>query len=212
MKKMNYLFGFPVGIYKINPSNYNKEKIVSDIIDNYKIDSNRNNWNKSSNIPHELDDRNNDNFKKINYSSLLPLYDEKIKEYLNNFKIIEDYHYKFEIVNYTCSSSGQYMKKHMHNDCAFTAVHYIKFNKEEHRGTTFHNRHPHVDFIPSFKQKFYEIKDMNDIANSWAMKAWTFGVEEDDICFSPAKLMHSVSQPKGDDLRITIVMNIDIEE
>ena len=33
MKKMNYLFGFPVGIYKINPSNYNKEKIVSDIID-----------------------------------------------------------------------------------------------------------------------------------------------------------------------------------
>ena len=53
---------------------------------------------------------------------------------------------------------------------------------------------------------------MNDITNSWAMKAWTFGVEEDDICFSPAKLMHSVSQPKGDDLRITIVMNIDIEE
>ena len=138
--------------------------------------------------------------------------DEKIKEYLNNFRVTKDYHYKFEIVNYTCSSSGQYMKKHMHNDCAFTAVHYIKFNKEEHRGTTFHNKHPHVDFIPSFKQKFYEMKDMNDITNSWAMKAWTFGVEEDDICFSPAKLMHSVSQPKGDDLRITIVMNIDIEE
>ena len=33
------------------------------IIDNYKIDANRNNWNKSSNIHHELDDRNNDNFK-----------------------------------------------------------------------------------------------------------------------------------------------------
>ena len=44
---MNYLFGFPVGIYKINPNNYDKEKIVSDIIDNYKIDANRNNWNKS---------------------------------------------------------------------------------------------------------------------------------------------------------------------
>ena len=62
MKKMNYLFGFPVGIYKINPSNYNKEKIVSDIIDNYKINANRNNWNKSSNIHQEFDDRNNDNF------------------------------------------------------------------------------------------------------------------------------------------------------
>ena len=209
---MNYLFGFPVGIYKINPNNYDKEKIVSDIIDNYKIDANRNNWDKSSNIHHELEDGNNDNFRKINYSSLLPLYDEKVKEYLNNFGVTKDYHYKFEIVNYTCSSSGQYMKRHIHSDCVFSAVHYIKFNKEEHRGTTFHNRHPHVDFIPSFKQKFYEIKDTNDVANSWTTRNWTFDVEEDDICFSPAKLMHSVSQPKGDDLRITIVMNIHIEE
>ena len=209
---MNYLFGFPVDIYKINPNNYNKEKIVSDIIDNYKIDANRNNWNKSSNIHQEFDDRNNDNFKKINYSSLVPLYNEKIKEYLSNFKVIKDYHYKFEIVNYTCSSSGQYMKRHMHDDCAFSAVHYIKFNREEHMGTTFHNTNPHIDFIPSFKQKFDEIKDLSDIANSWAMNSWTFDIEEDDFCFSPAKLMHSVSQSKGDDLRITIVMNIDIEE
>ena len=85
---MNYLFGFPVGIYKIDPNNYDKEKIVSDIIDNYKVDPTRNKWdNSESNIHHELDDRNNNNFKKINYSSLLPLYDEKIKEYLNNFKV-----------------------------------------------------------------------------------------------------------------------------
>ena len=215
---MNYLFGFPVGIYKINPNNYDKEKIVSDIIDNYKIDPNRNNWDNysnvhnSSNIHHELNDKGNVKFKKINYSSLIPLYNEKIKEYLSNFKVIKDYHYKFEIVNYTCSGSGQYMKRHMHDDCAFSAVHYIKFNREEHMGTTFHNLLPHIDFIPSFKQKFDEIKDLSDIRNSWATRAWTFDVEEDDICFSPAKLMHSVSPPKGDDLRITIVMNIDIEE
>ena len=86
---MNYLFGFPVDIYKINPNNYNKEKIVSDIIDNYKIDPNRNNWDNSSNvhnssnIHHELDDKGNVKFKKIDYSSLIPLYNEKIKEYVN---------------------------------------------------------------------------------------------------------------------------------
>ena len=29
------LFGFPVGNYKINPNDYDKEKIISDIIHNY---------------------------------------------------------------------------------------------------------------------------------------------------------------------------------
>ena len=210
---MNYLFGFPVGIYKIDHNNYDKEKIVSDIIDNYKVDPTRNKWDNGwSKIHHELDDKGNDNFKKIKYSSLVPLYNEKIKEYLSNFKVIEDYNYKFKIVNYTCSSSGQYMQRHIHTECAFSAVHYVKFNKKEHMGTTFHNRNSYVDFLPTLREKFYEIKSTNDITNSWAMENWTFDVEEDEICFSPAILQHSVSQPKGDDLRITIAMNIDVLE
>ena len=45
-----------------------------------------------------------------------------------------------------------------------------------------------------------------------AVKGISFNVEEDEICFSPAILQHSVSQPKGDDLRITIAMNIDVLE
>ena len=183
---MNYLFGFPVGIYKIDPNNYDKEKIVSDIIDNYKVDPTRNKWDNGwSKIHHELDDKGNDNFKKINYSSLVPLYNEKIKEYLSNFKVIEDYNYKFKIVNYTCSSSGQYMQRHIHTECAFSADHYVKFNKKEHMGTTFHNRNSYVDFLPTLREKFYEIKSTNDITNSWAMENWTFDVEEDEICFSP---------------------------
>jgi len=215
---MNYLFGFPVGIYKIDPNNYDKEKIVSDIIYNYKTDPTRNEgvrneWdNSGSKIHSDLDGKANDNFKKINYSSLIPLYNEKIKEYLSNFKVIEDYNYKFKIINYTCSSSGQYMQRHIHTKCAFNAVHYVKFNKKEHMGTTFHNRNSYVDFLPNLREKFYEIKSENDITNSWAMENWTFNVEEDEICFSPAVLQHSVSQPKGDDLRITIAMNIDISE
>ena len=61
-------------------------------------------------------------------------------------------------------------------------------------------------------EKYYEYvlkkMDLGDGPSEEDLKA----IEEDDICFSPAKLMHSVSQPKGDDLRITIVMNIDIEK
>ena len=104
------------------------------------------------------------------------------------------------------------MQRHIHTKCAFNAVHYVKFNKKEHMGTTFHNRNSYVDFLPNLREKFYEIKSANDITNSWAMENWTFNVEEDEICFSPAVLQHSVSQPKGDDLRITIAMNIDISE
>ena len=104
------------------------------------------------------------------------------------------------------------MQRHIHTECAFSAVHYVKFNKKEHMGTTFHNRNSYVDFLPTLREKFYEIKSTNDITNSWAMENWTFDVEEDEICFSPAILQHSVSQPKGDDLRITIAMNIDVLE
>ena len=208
---MNYLFGFPVGIYKINYNDYDKQKIVSDIIHNYKIDTNRNKWDSDSNLHHENGDTDNDKFRKINYSSLLPLYDEKVKEYLSNFKFREDYRYRFNIVNYTCTSKGQFMKKHIHPG-QFSAAHHIKFNKEEHKGTTFHNRHPYIDYMELFKKdkKFNSIKDISDISHSWSMKDWTFHVDEDDICFSPASLMHSVSQVKSDDLRITIIINVDI--
>ena len=209
---MNYLFGFPVGVYKIDSNDYDKEKIVSDIIYNYNIDVNRNKWDDFSNLHHQYGDNDNDKFIKINYSKLFPLYDEKVRKYLNNFKFKKDFHYKFKIVNYTCAGKGQYMKKHIHPGCAFSGVHYIKFNEKEHMGTTFHNRHPHIEFIPELNNKFGKIKNVNDIAQSWTMKDWTFDVEEDCICFSPSALMHSVSQPKGNDLRITIAINIDIVE
>ena len=78
----------------------------------------------------------------------------------------------------------------------------------KHKRTTFHNRHPYIDYMELFEKdkKFNSIKD-SDISNSWI--DWTFDVDEDDICFSPSSLMHSVSQVKSDDLE-TIIINVDI--
>ena len=206
------LFGFPIGNYKINPNNYDKEKIITDIIHNYEIDSNRNSWDKVSHIHQQTADEGNDKFREIDYSSLLPLYDEKIREYLSNFKFKRDYRYTFKIANYTCSGKEQFMNKHIHSGCVFSAVHYIKFKKGEHIGTKFHNRHSHIDYITTLSDQFTKIKDTNDIANSWALRSWTFETEEDDICFSPATLMHSVPKQESDNLRMTIAVNIDIHE
>ena len=202
------LFGSPIKMFRISPDDFDKTKLVGDILDNYKISKTRNKWDTKSNIHHENLDQNNNSFKKLDYSKLLPIYDKFVYQYLNQFRWKNNFSFIYEISNYTCMGKGQFMKKHTH-ESDFTAIHYIKFN-EKNESTKFYNLNPSINHLDIFSPDLLKNLDDSDILNSWAFKSWFLDVKEDNICFTPSALAHGVPQQQTDDLRITIVLNIDI--
>ena len=200
------LFGLPIKMFTINPDDFDKTKLVSDVLDNYKISKTRNKWDDESNIHHENSDWNNDNFKKLDYSKLIPIYNKFVHQYLSQFKWKNNFKFTYEIENYTCMGKGQFMKKHLHGS-DFTAIHYLKYNKK-HKSTRFYNPNPSVEYFELVTPNLRKNLDESHILNSWAFKSWYLDVEENHICFAPSSLLHGVPQQQIDDLRITIVLNI----
>jgi len=142
---MQQIFGFPVFIRNINENLYNKEEIIKDIEYNYNKNKTRNAWDKGniheSNLHHAYNDWNNTDFRKINFDKLIPVYGDVFIEFFKNLNIKkEQLKYKFNIVNYTCLTSSQNMQSHVHDDCDFSAVHYIKFDNTVHSSTSFDNK------------------------------------------------------------------------
>ena len=72
--EINYIYGLPSYITKINPKLYEKKKILSQIEKNYKVSKVRDKWSLDSfiktDIHHSLEDEKNPKFKTINYSTL----------------------------------------------------------------------------------------------------------------------------------------------
>ena len=72
--QINYIYGLPAYLTKINPKLYEKKKILSQIEKNYKVSKVRDKWSINSfiktDIHHSLEDEENPRFKKINYYSL----------------------------------------------------------------------------------------------------------------------------------------------
>jgi len=211
------VFGFPVYITNIDEKLYNKKQIVKDIDYNFKKDKHRNVWEhdksfKKSNLHHSYNDYNNKNFKHIDYTSLIPIYEKKITDFFNNLNFTRTINFKFQIVNYTCMTSSQYMKSHYHPDTDFTAVHYLSFDKKLHKPTLFENTNNFSEYTTKLRPNLNNLFDKNDLQHSWYFDCWSFDTKEDDLCITPAFLFHSVpNQNLSKKLRITIVLNITIE-
>jgi hypothetical protein len=213
---MQQLFGFPVFIKKIDKKLYDKEKIVKDIEYNYKKDKTRNFWNKNNNGASDLHqgygDWNNENFKKINFDKLIPIYKNVFTEFFKKLKLNKSIEFKFEIINYTCLTSSQYMENHYHAECDFSAIHYIKFDEAIHTSTLFENNNNYADFSEFIRPNLMKILNKNDILNSWYYKYFRLNMKEDDICIIPGIISHSITkQIKTDKKRISIAINITLE-
>jgi len=209
------IFGLPIYIGNIKHSLYNKDEIIKDIHFNYNKDKNRNNWTsdfEKSDLHHSFGDWENSNFKKINFNKLIPIYEKEFKKFFNLLPLKKSITFKFNIVNYTCMTSSQFMKEHYHPDTDFTAVHYIKFDKKIHKPTVFENSNAFSSYSFSLKPSLINILNEKNIYNSWFFKNYCMDIKENDICITPGFLLHSVpTQPKTNSTRITIVSNIKIE-
>jgi len=214
---MQQIFGFPFFIKNIDENLYDKEEIIKDIEHNYNKNKKRNIWDKGSiyesDLHHCYNDLDNINFKKINFDKLIPVYKDLFVEFLKNLKIKKkEIKFKFNIVNYTCLTSSQYMTSHVHGDCDFSAVHYIKFDDTIHTSTLFENNNNYIDYIEYLRPNLNKILDETCISNSWYYKDFRFKIKENDICIFPGLLSHSIlKQLETEKTRITIVCNITLE-
>ena len=206
--KNTTLFGFPVMTTKINSKSYNKKSIISTIEKNFKLNKKRNQWDKVSLLHHSYNDDTNPKYHKVDYSTLIPVYQKVITKLLHDMNIHIACEFKFTIANYTCLSKSNYMDSHIHPFTDFTAVHYIQFDKKKHTPTTFENLLPHIDYMHQLSPELPKILS-NHPLNSWIYRNWKLDIKEDDFCFSPAFLRHKIEpQTSKNKNRITIVLNI----
>ena len=100
---------------------------------------------------------------------------------------------------------GEYQEEHNHINPTpflppvhFSCVHYLKFDKEEHVTTTFH------DPLKDLRSHSFEI-DSNHYAPEWSPK-----VKEGDLLIFPSYLVHHVrkSKPTPNNPRITVAFNL----
>jgi uncharacterized protein (TIGR02466 family) len=206
------LFGFPVYHSKIDKKKYDKKKILKTISKNFKKSELRDNWSYGdfdiNKMHHSLWDESNKEFETPDYSSLIPIYNKEIEKY---FKLMphKAFRYTFKIVNYTCMTEGHHMMGHIHTECDFSAIHYLKFKDEP---TVFRNTNDYAKFTTMVYPQLGENFLPDKVANSWAFKHFKIDTEEDDLIIFPAMLEHSVPEIKTKETRVTIAFNIKITE
>ena len=207
--KNHTLFGFPVMGTKIDQKSYDKKSIISTIEKNFKLNKKRNRWDKQSVLHHAFKDFDNPKYHKVNFDTLLPVYEKVLGEMFKKMDLRSTFRFNFNIINYTCLSKSNYLVSHVHPGVDFTAVHYIQFDKKYHTPTTYENHLPCIDYVSNITPKLQLILSNKHPTNSWAYPDWTLDIEEDDFCFSPGYLKHRIdSQASKTKNRITIVLNI----
>jgi len=215
MNNIMYLFGLPIYIEKINSESYEKNKIIKQIEDNYKISSKRNNWNKHSSIVtdihHSLKDEDNENFAAINYYNLPEIYKKIISNFLDKLHLKKNLNFSYHIVNYTCSKHNSFMTPHIHSNCSFSLIHYVSFDDVQHIPTIFRSPFYFCNILPN-RLQIINLFNENFEENSWIHKEWALKTKEDDVIIFPMILEHYVRNLDSDKSRITISVNINISE
>lgn len=212
------LFHTDISKAYIDPTLWNKGRLIKDIEYNYNLDPTRNVWNDSSNLHHYFNDWQNPQFRDLDLSNLNPLYNKIISDHMNNIKLKDNkiLNWKWNIVNITAYSHKQFMHTHDHflGQTIFTAVHYVSV-PNSHSYLNFLNplviaqyHHPLLETINSLLDNQYS-------KNSVYFSDWDQKLEEDTILIFPSFLKHQVKeapkQNQEEKLRIGIVLNIEID-
>jgi uncharacterized protein (TIGR02466 family) len=212
---IKYLFGLPTYRTSLLNERYNKEDLIKVVLKNYDKDKNRNNWDKNSlecsKIHHFLNDESNLFFDTPNFNPLLPIYKKHITNFLNNLKLKKNFNFNFKIVNYSCMTEGQHMKSHIHTDCDFSAIHYLKFDESFNDSTLFYNSNSYSKYLNVLRPGILNYFNNEDEKNSWIFYNYKFNTKEDDLIIFPSVLDHGVPVVESKKHRITISINISLE-
>ena len=109
-------------------------------------------------------------------------------------------------------TTGQYMRPHNHiGDSDFTCIHYVKFNSKKHQSTVFHNANHWADDFQYLRPELYSKLDPGNEKHSYLLKYYQVPTKENDFIITPSAVLHEVPSFKSDELRVTIVVNLQIK-
>ena len=109
---------------------------------------------------------------------------------------------------YNVYGKGQDGMQHNHIGADFSAVHYLKFNPEHHRGTTFIN--PRINEAKYYNELRGDVVSKMSNSNenhSLYFDTFTPQINEGDFIIFPSHMDHVVYKNNSDDLRVTMAMN-----
>lgn len=198
----------------VDPTTYNKQSIIDIVRENYKLDPNRNPWDKSCNFHNYHNDWDNPNFKNISnlLEPLKTIYDTIFDNYLSN--IAYNYQFESQIVNITAFGSNQHMVTHSHysDEVTHSIAHYISIPKDS-SCITFWNPISAAQY-PNVKEfyNFSEVSDKTTFHNSNFFEFYELQPLEDHLYIFPSYLKHSVPINKTNELRIAIILNVKVKK
>ena len=209
------LFYCPIYKIHVDPNSYDKEKILKDIKYNKSLKNTRNNMQynfDNCDIHHSYRDFDNEDFRIINYEKLMAVYQEIFQIFFNEeLSSIKQFNWKFEIVNYSAITEGQWFPSHTHIvESDFATVHYLNF-KDDHKLTRFNNPATFAHYMGAIRPELYNVVNDMTINNSYMYEFFDMPVEEDDILIFPSVLNHEIlSQGPTEEPRITISTNLEV--
>tara|TARA_A200000113_G_scaffold3600_1_gene3845 strand:+ start:676 stop:1305 length:630 start_codon:yes stop_codon:yes gene_type:complete len=201
---------FPTMIYKfhIDPNLYNKQSIIDIVEKNYQKNSYRNKFDSNSDIHHSYADFDNDDYDKPVLDKLTDVYNNTFTELIKKLQFKS---FQYSLDNIVATKGSQYMAPHNHLPVAdYSCIHYIKFNKDVHKPTTFRNPSMFAKSLHHIKPKFKP--RINEIDFSIFSEKHFVLTAEDDMIIIPSYLEHQVDKSYNDEMRITIVTNLIVND
>ena len=197
-------------IYKfhIDPNLYNKQSIIDIVEKNYQKNSYRNKFDSNSDIHHSYADFDNDDYDKPVLDKLTDVYNNTFTELIKKLQFKS---FQYSLDNIVATKGSQYMAPHNHLPVAdYSCIHYIKFNKDVHKPTTFRNPSMFAKSLHHIKPKFKP--RINEVDFSIFSEKHFVLTTEDDMIIIPSYLEHQVDKSYNDEMRITIVTNLIVND
>lgn len=135
------------------------------------------------------------------WEQILPNYFDNIKDLSDNLGISGNPTITDVWLN--AYKTNQNQEVHDHSPGHFSAIHYIKYDSEEHLPTIFINPYKQAS-IPN-KPNFHN--DINHIPQTWVAQSFV-RVKEGDLLIFPSFFEHKVPRQKTDNMRVTLSFNL----
>jgi len=220
MFKKHNLFSSPVWVTTIDPTSYKKDEFIKAVESNYKKDPHRNKWDNDSNMHHNYGDKDNPLFQRYDFEnifkSLHNQYNNIVREYIMQMHFNKLVNYRWIIANVTGMKETQYMLPHTHMEfdgdktTILSAVHYLRY-REGHLPTAFETPLS-VIYDDAIYKKYRNVLDNSYPENSNYYPQYSLDAKEDEVHIFPSYLKHYVPRQKSDELRITVVINVEVWE
>jgi len=207
---VDFLFGLSIYKEKIEPSSYDKEKIIETIEHNYNISKYRGSGFGDWHDSYKSYDKR---FKEVDFSKVQQIYLEKLKKFCINFlQLKKSYNVDFETINYTANREDSYMEPHNHPTSDFSFIHYVQVPSGA-APIRFMNQNGFAPYIPVTSKDLYKMIDAKNSKHSWLFGHYTILPKEDDLFIFPSVLFHQVpvNKAKLKKCRISIVSNLTIK-